>query len=305
MSLLRGAVAVAAVVTAACGGGHRAPPRTQALRPHATSAADRILPLLPDGAQVVVELDLARLRGNSVVGAVAKRALTDGTLGPLPGAVSASPLATADTLVLAAYGVGTAQAATITVLATTAEVPNSVRVGDGLVALGPEEWTAQVEARAALAAGSPTPLLASPELLALRDHAMPAAAPGATLRITARLSFDARISLARQLGFEAAPAQLSVWADVVDDFVVIVDADAADPGDKKPAAAIRRLEGSMRHVLVGLANDSSIRALGLPASIGDAHLVARGTWLRTIIAIGPAHLHRVVERATALLGGTS
>lgn len=297
--------AVLALVVTACGGGKHPPVRTEAVRPHLTSVADRILPLLPEGPQVVIELDLARLRANPVVGAVVTRALTDGTLGALPGELPTSPLATADTLVLAAYGVGTAQAATITVLATRAPVAGGVKIGDDLVVLGPEEWTAQVEARAALAASSPTPLLASAELLALRDHAMPEAAPGAALRVTARLPFDARISLARQLGFEAPPAQLSVWADVVDDFVVIVDADAADPGDKKTVAAIKRLEASTKHALLGLAREPAIRALGLPSSIGEARLVARGTWLRTIIAIGPSHLHRVVERATALLGGTS
>ena len=299
---------VLVVVVAACGGGGtKKPLRTEATSPHLTSAADRILPLLPEGAQVVIELDLARLRANPVVGAVAQRALADGALGDgaLPTGVPTSPLAEADLIVLAAYGVGTAQAATITVIATKAAVPNSVRVGDDLVALGPQEWTAQLEARAALAASSPTPLLASAELLALRDHAMPQAAPGATLRVTARLPFDARISLARQLGFEAAPAQLSLWADVVDDFVVIVDADAADPGDRRSHSAIKRLEASMRGALVGLANEPSVRALGLPSSLGEARLVAHGTWLRTIIAIGPAHLHRVVERATAFLGGTS
>ena len=37
--------------------------------------ADRLLALLPDGAQIVVELDLARLRANPVVGAVATAAL--------------------------------------------------------------------------------------------------------------------------------------------------------------------------------------------------------------------------------------
>ncbi len=285
-----------------CGG---APKSTQGapVRPHLVSAADQILPLLPEGAQVIVELDLARLRANPVIGAVVTQALADGTFDALPLSLPSSPLAHADTVVLAAYGVGTAQAATVTVLATKDEVPGGVRLADGLVALGPQEWTAQLEARAALATvtGSAPAIVTSAELLALRDHAMPAAAPGAALRITARLPFDARIALARQTGLGSAPAQLSVWGDVVDDLVVIVDTDATDPGDRRSTQPIKRMELAMRNALRVLAGEPAVRALGIPASLADAHLVARGSWLRTIIAIGPAHLHRVVERATALL----
>jgi hypothetical protein len=150
-----------------------------------------------------------------------------------------------------------------------------------------------------------TPIVAAPELLALRDHAMPPNAPGAALRITARLSFDARVALARQTGLDLAPAQLSIWADVVDDLAIIVDADAADPGDAKTKHPTRRLEAGMRGVLAGLAEEPAIRALGIPSSLERAKLVARGTWVRTIVAIGPAHLQRVVARANAYLQGKS
>ena len=43
------------------------------------------------------------------------------------------------------------------------------------------------------------------------------------------------------------------------------------------------------------------RALGLPVSLQRARLVAKGSWVRTIIAIGPTHLARVVQRARAYL----
>ncbi|MEJ7599951.1 MAG: hypothetical protein WKG01_18740 [Kofleriaceae bacterium] len=130
---------------------------------------------------------------------------------------------------------------------------------------------------------------------------MPPGAPGAALRITARLPFDARIALARQTGLESAPAQLSIWADVVDDFAVVIDADSRDPGDKSAAKATQRLVATIRTGLGSLAAEPTVRALGLPASLADARLVAKGSWVRTIIAIGPARLQRVVERATTLL----
>jgi hypothetical protein len=286
------------IVLAACGGGGaRRPTTSHVVRPELKTAGDRILPLLPDGAQVVIELDLKRLRANAVIGALVTQALT----GPaIPGVPADATLAHADVLVMASYGLGTSNAATVTVLVTPDTVPHSVSLGDGVVALGPEEWTAQLEARAAI--NRTKPLLAAKELLSLRDHAMPAGAPGASLRITANLPFDARVALARQTGIEAPPARISIWGDVVDDLAVIVDADAADKGDAKAGA---RLEAAVRGLLAGLAGEPSVRAVGIPNSIEGAKIVAQGTWVRTIIAIGPAHLARAVARAKQLLEGTS
>lgn len=302
-----------------CGGAPATPRTTQPVRAHARTATDRILPLLPDGAQLIIEVDLARLRANPVVGALVTSALTGEGLPPLPVEVPVSPLAHADAVVLASYGVGTAQAATVTVLATTHPVAGATPLADGLVALGPPAWIAQLEARAAVAglgaapevttttevvAAAPDPagaLVAAADLLALRDHAMPEAAPGASLRVTARLPFDARVALARQTGLDAPPAQVSIWADVVDDLAIVIDADAADPGDRGAKHPARRLEAGMRGLLAALAEDPTLRALGISRSLASAKLVVRGTWLRTIIAIGPARLRRVVERANASL----
>lgn len=296
---------LAALVVIACACGGRGRGTASVVEPdRPATLAERMLALFPDGVQIVIELDLARLRANSVVGPVATLAL--GELGAetklpgLPFAVEGSPLATADQVVLAAYGVGTDAATTITVLATKADnITNAVRLDDELVALGPPEWTRQLEARAAIARQAP--LVAPRELLRLRDHAMPKQAPGAVLRVTARLPFDARVSLARQTGLELAPAQLSVWADVVDDFALIVDADAADPGDKKAKDAVKRMHASLETLLHGLAAEPVIRALGVPTSLTDARFVEQGTWVRAVVAIGPRHLARAAERARAML----
>jgi hypothetical protein len=272
-----------------------------------TTAAEHILSLLPDGAQVVIELDLGRLRANPVVGAVAARALDriggDSHVPGLPFAVQGSPLASADVVVIASYGVGTPQAASVIVLATHAEVAGGVQLSRELVALGPEDYTGQLATRAALDAK--TPLSASSQLLALRAHAMPRGATGAILRVTARLPFDARIALARQLGLEVAPAQLSLWADIADDLAIVIDADAVDPGDRAGKGAARRLAGAVRAALAAIADDSTIRALGVPNSLADAHLVSQGSWVRAIIAVGPRHLARAVERANVILQGAA
>lgn len=304
---------------AACGSHARSttlPPE----RVHPATGADRILPLLPDGAQVIVELDLARLRANPVIGAVATRALAqvggDRHVPGLPFAVSGSPLAAADQVVLASYGVGTPQAATIVVLATKAEVPGGVKIAPDLVALGPDTWVGQLATRAAIAQQSP--LVAPEALLQLRDHAMPAGATGAVIRVTARLTFDARIAIARDTGLDAPPAQLSLWGDVADDLAIVVDADADDPGDRSesgplhsgPGAragkdAARRLAATVRAELELLAGAPTVRALGVPYSLEGARLIAQGTWVRAIIAIGPRHLARAAQRAGELLGASS
>lgn len=307
--MVRVAHSVIAMAAAACGGGSPAP---RTVEPAATVTApatvtERMLAMLPQGAQVVVELDLARLRANPVVGAVVTRALAERTQ-DLPAGVPASPLAASDQVVLAAYGVGTAQAATLTVLAAPHELTGTTKLADGFYAVGPLDWVEQAQQRVALATtGEATfAIHAAPELLALRERAMPAGAPGASLRITARLPFDARVALARQTGLDAAPAQLSAWGDVADDLALVVDCDAADPGNrpagKRSSDAPKRLEATLRGALAAVSEEPMIRLLGLPTSFTGARLVARGSWVRTIIAIGPAHLRRVAQRAAALLG---
>ena len=305
MRSLRSAALIACAL-AACGSHARSttlPP--ERVRP--PTGADRILPLLPDGAQVIVELDLARLRANPVIGQVATRALaqlgSDRHVPGLPFAVSGSPLAAADEVVLAAYGVGTPQAATIVVLATKSEVPGGVKIAPDLVALGPDSWVGQIATRAAIAQQSP--LVAPEALLQLRDHAMPAGATGAVVRITARLSFDARIAIARDTGLDAAPAELSLWGDVADDLAIVVDADAQDPGTRVAKDAARRLAATVRAELELLADAPAVRALGVPYSLEGARLIAQGTWVRAIIAIGPRHLARAAQRAGELLGASS
>jgi hypothetical protein len=303
--MARAAHIVGLLVTVACGG-KPAPPPVAPIVP--ATVAERMLAMLPQGAQVVVEIDLARLRANPVVGAVVTRALAERTA-ELPAGVPASPLATAAQVVLAAYGVGTAQAATLTVLAAPSELPGTTKLADGFYAVGPPAWVEQAQQRVALATTGEArfAINAAPELLELRRRAMPANAPGASLRVTARLPFDARIALARQTGLDAAPAQLSAWGDVVDDLALIVDCDAADPGNQSPdpkraADAPRRLEASLRGALAAVSEEPIMRMLGLPSSLANARLTSHGTWVRAIIAVGPTHLHRVVERATALLG---
>lgn len=256
--------------------------------------------LLPEGAQVVVELDLARLRANPVLGDLVARAQDQ--LPPhvpgLPVAGDASALASSDAAVFAAYGVGTVEAATVVVLATTATVDGGVRIAPDLVALGPEEWTGQLATRAAIASEHPSAMLGS--LRDLRARAVPKGATGAVVRVVARLSFDARIAFSRLTGFEA-PAQLSLWGDVADDAALVFDVDGTDPGTSRPSDAGRRVATMVQKALAALADVPAVAALGMATSLGDARLTVHGAWVRAVIAIGPRHLARVAERARAML----
>jgi hypothetical protein len=282
-----------------------------------TTPVEHIVALLPPGAEVIAELDLARVRKNAVVGEVAQRVLARkpgdagariGVVPGLPALVSGadaegSPLADADAVVLAAYGVGTAQAATVTVLATHAEVASGRRLSPELVAIGPPDWLDQLATRVAIDAREP---LAMPTALrTLRAHAMPHGATGATFRITAQLPFDARVALARQTGVEIAPAQLSVWGDIADDIAIVIDADAADPGEKRPKAAAVTMAKAVERLLGQLAADPSVRALGLPTSLENARFSVGGSWLRVVVTVGPSYLKRVVARANELFPGAT
>jgi len=293
----RGAVAtvIALLIAVAACGGHRraAAPVAEPRRP--ATPAEHLLALLPDGAQLVVEVDLARLRANPVVGPLIARVLGPGGIDRLAG------FADAERVAFAAYGLGTSEAATITLMTARQPLAGTTRIADGVYAVGPTEWVAQVEARAAIDASQP--LVAPRTLLDVRDHAMPPKATGASLRMTATLSFDARIALARITGIESAPAQLSVWADVADDFAIIVDAEATDPGEKSATKAVARMKTIVASAIDELARDPTIGRLGLPSSLEQARVVTRGTWVRAIVAIGPRHLQRVVDRASTVLGG--
>ena len=74
------AVLVAGVLVA-CGGKAKSTTTSSlASTPRPVTAAERVLALLPDGAQLVVEIDFARLRANPVVGALVIRALEPGRI---------------------------------------------------------------------------------------------------------------------------------------------------------------------------------------------------------------------------------
>jgi len=251
------------------------------------TAGDRILAFAPTGAEAVLEIDLARLRRNPAVG-------------PLVRAVTASQLArpdligAADLLVFVSYRIGESDAGQL-VFAAGAEVERlpAARVLDpDLVAIGPPGLLDRVDL---VRAGAEPALSTDRALLRVRALAMPERAQGASLRMSARLGFEGRLSLARRLELDAVPAWLSVWADVADDLAAVALLGGEGAGEAKDLArAVERVRNR-------LARSGPTRRLGLARTVASTEVKVRGNEVRTVLVVGPQRLERLVGRVLARL----
>jgi hypothetical protein len=288
-------VALAAALCGACvftGARSQYVPKGKAAA--AAAGADALLADVPAGADLLVELDLARLYANPTVGAVAKRALA----GPssegvqLPGFLmpqGAAPLAKATRVVMAAYAVGTHDATTVTLVETRGDVPNGVAVAEGVVALGPPEMISRVKE----AADGRAPAVTSDRaMMVTRARAMPDGAPGATVRATARLGMDARVALQPLIGADLAPASLSLWADVADDAALVAILDGHDDA----GGGGQRLYVALERMRVALAGSTSLLQLGLAPVIREATFVRSGDVVKIVVTIGPKRLNQLVAK---------
>lgn len=276
-------VAVALVV--GCGG--RAP--AVIVPPRAVTAGDALLARLPAGADVVLEVDLARLRANPAVGALVTGLVAPAAGGARPelAAVTDAPLAGARAMVLAAYAVGTPAATTVTIVAGGEAPAGALALGDGVWALAPEGDVARL---LAVAGGAPS-LAGDRALLAVRTRAMPAAAEGAAARLTARLDGPARRALAELLGRADAPAAVSAWLDVADDLALVTWVAG------EPATWARALAG----LRAAAARLSAVGALGLGPALTQAAIAREPGGARLTVVVSPGRLGRVVGRAQAWL----
>lgn len=293
----------------------------------AATAGEALLPLLPEGAQVVLELDLDRARRNPVLGALVHKlvdvraeasppATKEQGASPL-GALASTPLSSAHAVVVASYRVGAAEAASLTLVRTSGDLAGQARelgavaISRDVLALGPAELIEQARARAAAAAEDAANPRAELALLALRARPMPAAAEGAILRVTAELSFEARLALAKQTNLDPPPARLALWMDAVDDAALILLADSSDveTAASRPSRETRdaerssaRLGAALQGALGELAKDPRVAALGLGPSLRAAQLERAGSWVKVAVLVGPQRLQRAVQRAELWLG---
>jgi len=298
-------LAVAMVTATACGGRSGGGASTAVFVPErAATAGDRLLAKVPAGAQVLVEIDLARLRANPVVGPTITEMFAAGLdvpgagAGAAPGAVgalAAAPLADARFVILAAYRVGTASATTLTIVDGGVRPDAALDLGDGVWALAPEG-----DAPALIAtAGGGASVRGDDALMAVRASVMPDAADGASLRAAARLDEVGRAALATALGLPAAPAVVSAWGDVADDLAVRV---ALSDGAVVASARTPTWLSPLKRLIERAATADAIRALGLAPSIAGTEIERVGAGFQVTLVIGPARLARAVERLRAHRG---
>ncbi len=285
----RGALVL--MVLVACGGeGRPLPPTTPLLPLRAATVGDMLMAYAPAGADVVLELDLARLRANPVVGPtvalVGQQARAFGE--------EFNVLRDADAVLLASYDVGAPEAVTLT-LVSGGEVSLSggLPLADGVRALGPPALLEEVQK---VRSGAREPLADDVELAEIRATAMPEAATGAALRIAARLDFDARVGLASMFDLDAVPVTFAVWGDVADDLAIIALMSGTQTRD---GAALASAAQAWR---AQAARQPWSRALLVAQAIGRMEVAQVGAGARAVLVIGPSRLERLSRRMQQALG---
>lgn len=263
------------------------------------TAAGALYRFAPAGADVAIEIDLARLRDNAALGPLVAAAAEAGFSA---GGLDARIAEDLDVVLLCAYGVGSAQAATLTLMRGphAAAVPGATPVARDVFGLGPPALIARAQAafspagEASGSDGEPT-LADDAHFSEIRDAAMPDAATGAVLRVTAVLDFDARVALAGKLALDTVPRAVSVWGDVADDLAGVAVLVAENPAE---AAQLALLVERARNEL---ATGAAVRLLGIAAAIHQARISARGSATTAILVIPPSLLSQVVARAKLAL----
>ena len=250
------------------------------------TAGERLLELAPAGADALLEIDLARLRDNAKVGPLV-RAVTGG-------GARAGLLAASDLLVFVSYRVGHDDAAQLVLAAgpRTGELAGARAITGDVVAIGPPALLDRV---AAVVEGREPALAGDLELRRTRALAMPERAEGASVRMAARLGFDARVALASELDIEAVPAWLSIWLDVADDLALV--ALLGGDGEATPEELAQAVDRLVRRVAI----TPALRALGVARIARLARVQARGPDARVVLVIGPRRLGLLVDRVMARL----
>jgi hypothetical protein len=270
----------AAMALAACGGKSKSGPRPIEVPARRATAGDAILRHAPAGADAILEIDLARLRGNRTVGPLVKAVTAAGEVG-------GDLIAIGEVIVIASYRIGQTDAGQLVLVSgpRVGELRGAHRVTDTLVAFGPPGLLRELDAARA---GQGATLAGDRSLLRTRALAMPERAEGASLRIAAELPFDARLALAKKLEVDVVPDWISVWFDVADDMAGVAllgGGEDADPQDI--VKAVTRLRDR-------LYSAESMARVGLDVLVEDVVIQASGSDARVVLVVGPKRLARLV-----------
>ncbi len=274
------ALALALLPGCASSGAAGAPPKAS---PDVPPPDAPLIELAPAGAELVVELDVARLRHSEALGELAE-ALAD----ELPAGDVAGQLLATEAIALASYHLGKDEAQALTLLRGDAAgaIEGARALAGDVWALGPD---ALVDLAAKTAKGEVESASSSQRLAELRGAARPGGAPGSALLVTGDLGFGARVELSRLLSLADVPVAVSMWGDVVDDLAVIALLGAATEDE---AAALADAADAWR------ARASAWRPLaryGLGPAIRGAEVTVEGATVRITLVVSPARLSRAAE----------
>jgi hypothetical protein len=253
------------------------------------TAGVSLLALLPPGADAIAEINVARLRGNSTFGSTV-RALSPWLKAQVAEAAPPVDLALdADLMAAAVYQLGTLESQLIVLVRGKGIDADRLAAASPLVraldantlVFGPPELTGKAGDFAENGGA-----IGDEALRAVYDEAMPFRAPGASLRLGARLSTEARIAAAARLGYEGAlPATISVWFDVSDDLALIARMRADDePGAQHLAADT---ESQSKRIARLLRQTQLLRKL---------RVVPKGEDVWVIWTVGPKALAKALGR---------
>lgn len=252
------------------------------------SADERVVALLPAGAQLVIEFDMKRLRAHPLLGdlwgTVAEVLKTVGASKALaaPGlGTQFDPVLDADLLVVGAYDIGSPAARTVTLSRGAVAPPGGILVADGIYAVGPDGMVGEMIARA----GTPGALPAA--FRVLRQAPMPAGATGAIVRATGRWPKTSATDLQGFLGTSVVPTDVALWFDAVDDAALVVHAHIDDE------LARSTFVSSLQGAAATLATSPWARALMLSKALAAVKVGQRDEAVVMVILVGPKRLTQV------------
>jgi hypothetical protein len=275
--MMRLAAAWLCLALLACGGS--SPPVVAPMPVRATTAGQGLLASAPMGADMLLELDLKRLRNNPVVGSLLASVASPNN------SETVDLLRQAEVALLCVYDIGGVPKQLVILRSDEESLSGAVPLGEKLFAVG----DAKLLAKAAGIQGPKESMLADLELLRLRDQVMPAEAKDAALRVSLRLDFDARVAIASKIQISDVPISVAVWGDVVDDMALIahLGSDEVEDGPRLERAIL----GFRRRV----AAHGFARGLGLSTPIREAQVTRVDKMVRVLVLLGPKRLQYVVN----------
>ncbi len=276
--MMRWGAALLCLAALACGASDTPAPAPLPVR--ATTAGQSLLAFAPLGADLLLELDLARLRANPVVGGLLTAVAAPGD------DQRVDLLQQAEVALLCVYDIGGVPKQLIIMRGTAKRLPGTVTLGEHIFAVGDDELLA----RASGIQGQKESVLADLALLRIRGRAMPAKAKSASLRVSIRLDFDARVAIASKLSLSDVPISIALWGDVVDDLAMVAHLASDEQAD------VPRLERAMRGLGSRFAANRLLRYLGLSVPIREARVQGGDKLVVVTLLVGPKRLQYVVSR---------